>query len=44
VRVEGAATSAKVKITLAFDEWKEGKVAPATFEIPISGSPMQGKN
>jgi hypothetical protein len=35
VRVEGAADSGKVKVTLAFDDWKEGKVAPATFELPI---------
>jgi hypothetical protein len=29
---------------LAFDDWKAGKVAPGTFEIPISGPPEQGKN
>jgi len=44
VRVEGAATTGKVKITLAFDDWKAGKVAPATFEFPLSGPPLQGKN
>ena len=25
-------------MTLSFPAWKEGKVAPATFEIPISGT------
>ena len=24
-----------VKITLAFDDWKDGQVAPATFELPM---------
>jgi hypothetical protein len=28
--VEGTA-----KVTLAFDAWKEGRVAPATVEIPV---------
>jgi hypothetical protein len=35
VRVEGAAETGKVKITLAYDNWKAGKVAPATFELPM---------
>jgi hypothetical protein len=25
----------KAKITLSFPDWREGKVAPATFEVPI---------
>jgi hypothetical protein len=28
--VEGTA-----KVTLAFDAWKEGRVAPATVEVPV---------
>jgi hypothetical protein len=35
VRVEGAAEAGTVKVRLAFDGWKAGKVAPATFELPI---------
>jgi hypothetical protein len=33
VRVEEEA--GKAKVTVSFDAWKEGKVAPATFEVPI---------
>ena len=35
MRVEGAAETGTVKITLAYDDWKAGKVAPATFELPV---------
>jgi hypothetical protein len=35
VRVEGTAEKGTVKVSLAFDDWKDGKVAPATFELPI---------
>jgi hypothetical protein len=35
VRVEGVAETGTVKIALAFDDWKDGKVAPATFELPL---------
>ena len=28
--------SGNVKITLAFPEWKEARVAPGTFEIPVA--------
>jgi hypothetical protein len=35
VRVEGAAETGTVKVTLAYDDWKAGKVAPATFELPV---------
>jgi hypothetical protein len=24
------------KVTLSFPEWKEGKVVPATVEVPVS--------
>jgi hypothetical protein len=36
VRVEEKIGSGKVKITLAFPEWKEGRVAPATFEVDVA--------
>jgi hypothetical protein len=35
VRVPDEAGSGKAKVTLSFADWKEGKVAPATFEVPI---------
>ncbi len=43
MRVEGAADTGRVKITLAFDDWKAGQVAPATFELPIPANPADGK-
>jgi hypothetical protein len=43
VRVEGAAEAGTVKVTLAFDDWKAGKVAPATFEIPLPPKEGEGK-
>jgi hypothetical protein len=35
VRVPEAAGTGRVRITLSFDDWKEGHVAPATFQIPL---------
>jgi hypothetical protein len=35
VRVPKEAGKGKAKVKLSFDVWKEGNVAPATFEIPI---------
>jgi hypothetical protein len=35
VRVPKEAGKGKAKVTLSFDAWKEGKVAPATFEVPV---------
>lgn len=29
------AKAESAKVTLSFPDWKEGKVAPATFEIPV---------
>jgi len=37
VRVAGAAETGKVKVMLSFDDWKDGRVAPATFELPLKG-------
>jgi hypothetical protein len=39
VRVDKPVGTGKVKVTLAFDAWTAGKVAPATFELPLSAEP-----
>jgi hypothetical protein len=39
VRVEGAAATGEVKVTLAFDDWQAGKVAPATYVLPLPPKP-----
>jgi hypothetical protein len=36
VRVPDEAGSGNAKVTVSFPGWKEGKVAPATFELPIA--------
>jgi hypothetical protein len=43
VRVETAVGKGKAKVTLSFDAWTEGKVAPATFEVPVVGEGPQAK-
>ena len=43
MRVEGAAETGTVKISLAFDDWKDGKVAPVTFELPLSAKADRDK-
>jgi len=35
VRVPEEAGNGKAKVTLSFPDWKEGKVIPASFELPI---------
>jgi hypothetical protein len=35
VRVPDEAVVGKAKITVSFDAWKEGHVAPGTFELPV---------
>jgi hypothetical protein len=35
VRVPDDLGKGIAKITLSFPDWKEGKVAPATIEVPI---------
>jgi hypothetical protein len=37
VRVPEKATNGTVKVRLSFAAWKEGKVAPATVEVPLRG-------
>ena len=38
VRVPEDAGKGKAKVRLSFADWKEGKVAPAEFEVPIAES------
>lgn len=33
----------KAKVTLSFPAWKEGKVSPATFEIPVAEPEPEAK-
>jgi hypothetical protein len=35
VRVPDEAVIGKAKVTLTFPDWKDGKVAPLTIEVPI---------
>ena len=35
MRVPDEADKGKAKVTLSFPDWKEGRVAPVTLEIPI---------
>ncbi len=35
MRVPDEAGDGKAKVTFSFEEWKEGKVAPTTIELPI---------
>jgi hypothetical protein len=35
VRVADKFGPGRVKVTLSFAEWAEGKVAPATYELPV---------
>jgi hypothetical protein len=39
VRVPAAVGKGDVRITLSFDDWKEGQAAPATFTIPVYEAP-----
>jgi hypothetical protein len=43
VRVADAVREGKVKVSLSFAEWKDGKVAPASFEIPVFDPEAKGK-
>ena len=43
MRVEGVGETGTVKIKLAFDDWKDGKVSPATFELPLPPKKEQEK-
>jgi hypothetical protein len=35
VRVPAEATLSKAKVTFSFDAWKEGQVAPSTWEFTV---------
>jgi len=43
VRVPKEAGKGNAKVRLSFDGWKEGKVAPATFEVPVAGEGEKAK-
>jgi hypothetical protein len=43
VRVESEPCPGKVRVTLSFENWKEGKVGPATFELAVPAVPEKGK-
>ena len=44
MRVPEGAGSGKATVTLSFPAWKEGNVAPATFEVSIvEAKPAKGK-
>ena len=43
VRVPEEAVSGKAKITVTFLDWKEGNVAPATFEVPVVDEEKKAK-
>jgi hypothetical protein len=44
VRVPDEAASAPAQVTLRFPGWKEGRVVPATFELPVvDRQPEAGK-
>jgi len=36
VRVPDEAGNGNTKVTISFEGWKGGRIAPATFEIPIT--------
>jgi uncharacterized protein (TIGR03067 family) len=40
VRVPNEAGKGNAKVTLSFPDWKEGRVAPATVEVPLLGAPI----
>ena len=35
MRAPKEAGDGKAKITVSFPDWKDGKVTPATFEVPV---------
>jgi len=43
VRVAEAVGAGKVKVSLSFPDWKEGNVAPATFEVPVVEPEAKGE-
>ena len=46
MRVAEEVGKGKVKVTLSFADWKDGKVAPATYELPLddSAAKTEGKS
>jgi len=44
VRVPDETGLGHAKMTMSFDDWKEGKVAPITVEIPIVENKTEKKD
>jgi hypothetical protein len=44
VRVPDDAGLGMAKMTMSFDDWKEGKVVPATMEIPVVDIKIEKKS
>jgi hypothetical protein len=43
VRVPDEAGDGKATVALSFPAWQEGRVAPTTIDVPITG-PQEGDN
>jgi hypothetical protein len=43
VRVDKWVGSGVAKVTLSFEEWKEGKVKPAVVAVPVNPPPAKAK-
>jgi hypothetical protein len=41
VRVPEEAKPGQAKVTISFDAWKEGRVAPTTIELPVIEQPPE---
>jgi hypothetical protein len=44
VRVPDEASIGKAKVTLTFPDWKDGKVAAVTIQVPIVDAPPKPEN
>jgi hypothetical protein len=41
VRAPGEAGKGKAKVTLSFPDWKDGRAAPATYEVAVEDAEPQ---
>ena len=44
MRVPSEAGKGKAKVTLSFQEWKDSRVAPATYEVPVVDPEPKAEN
>lgn len=44
MRVPSEAGKGKAKVTLSFPDWKDGRVAPATYEVPVVDPEPKAEN